>query len=137
MGRKSQTKDSDLSEIKRLRLENQKLKQEISKLRKNKSRLRKVVSRYEDHYEEVIDSAMEADQEIIDKNSARDNEKLLKQWKCFACSDGYLVIWHFDRPDGRFYKRKCSSCKYSTRLKPSTDEVKGITHEKLDELLGS
>lgn len=134
MGRKSQTKDSDLSEIKRLRLENQKLKQEIRKLRNDKSRLRKVVSKHEDYYEEVIDAEMEAQQEIIEKRSTKDNERLLKQWKCFACSDGYLVIWHFDRPDGKFYKRKCSSCKYSTRLKPSTDDIKGITNEELESI---
>lgn len=124
MGRKSQTKDSDLSEIKKLKYENQKLKKEVS-------RLRKMVSRHEDHYEEVIESAQS---EIVEQTTAREEKALLKQWKCFNCTGGTLLISFFDRPDGKFYKRKCSACSYATRLKPHNPEVKGITHELFREI---
>lgn len=125
MGRKSHTKDSDLSE-------NKKLKHQIKELKREISRLRKMVSRHEDHYEEVIESAQG---EPFEKSNDRENKALLKQWKCFNCTGGTLLISLFDRPDGKFYKRKCSACKYATRLKPHNPDVKGISHEHFREIL--
>lgn len=121
MGRKSHTKDRDRSEVQRLKHENQKLRKEIS-------RLRKMVSRIEDYHEEVFEQSL---QEETLMPSIDYKEQLRKQWKCFSCNEGVLVIWQFDRLDGKFFQRRCSSCKHKTRLKPYTDEVKGIRIEEL------
>lgn len=126
MGRKTNNRDREFSDNQKLKHENQRLKKEIS-------RLRKLISRIEDFHEEAVETASE--DEGVDPSLEAD--QLLSKWKCFNCSNGYLVLWLFDRIDGRFYKRKCNACKHSTRLKKYKPEVKGIKSEDLESLMRS
>ena len=117
---KSSKSDTELTAIRRLKLENQKLKKQMSKLRKQLSRIDI------DRYSNLKD--------ILEAQAAEDNtfdakielEDLKQKWMCHACKEDYLRVIIVPRADGLFYMRKCASCNHRTKLKKYTDEIDGV-----------
>jgi hypothetical protein len=121
MGRshKGSRGDSELTDVRRLRLENQKLKRQMSKLRKQLSRID--IDRYT-NLKEMLE-AQAAEDEGFD--AKLELEQLKEKWICHECKNDYLRIIIVPRADGLFYIRKCP-CGHRTKMKKYTDEVDGL-----------
>jgi len=112
--------DSELTEIRKLKLENQKLKKQMGKLRKQLSRIDI------DRYSNLKD--------MLEAHAAEDNtfdatvelEELKKKWACHKCKEDYLRVIIVPRADGLFYIRRCAACNYRTKLKKYTDDIDGV-----------
>jgi ATP-dependent exoDNAse (exonuclease V) beta subunit len=112
--------DTELSEIRRLKLENQKLKKQMGKLRKQLARID--IDRYSNlrdmlEAQAAEDGGFDAQVEL---------EELKQKWLCHECKEDYLRVIIVPRADGLFYMRKCASCSHRTKLKKYTDEVDGL-----------
>ena len=112
--------DTELSEIRRLRLENQKLRKQMSKLRKHLSRID--IDRYA-NLKEIIESQAAEDDGFDTKVEL---EYLKQKWLCHSCKQDHLRLILVPRADGVFYLRKCGTCTNRTNLKRYTDEVDGL-----------
>lgn len=112
--------DTELTAIRRLKLENQKLKKQMSKLRKQLSRID--IDRYSNLKDMLEEQA--AEDENLDVKV--ELEGLKEKWVCHGCKEDYLRVVMVPRADGLFYTRRCASCHHKTKLKRYTDEVDGI-----------
>jgi aspartyl/asparaginyl-tRNA synthetase len=120
---KSGKSDTELTTIRRLKLENQKLKKQMSKLRKQLSRID--IDRYSNLKDIIEAQAIEDD----GFDAQVDLEALKEKWMCHECKQDYLRVIMVPRADGLFYIRKCASCKHRTKLKKYTDDVNGINFD--------
>jgi rubrerythrin len=121
MGKSHRPKnDTELSEIRRLKLENQKLKKQMGKLRKQLSRID--IDRYSNLKDMIEAQAYEDDT----FDAKVELEELKNKWICHSCKEDYLRVTIVPRADGTFYFRRCPSCLNKTKLKRYTDEVDGI-----------
>lgn len=122
MGRshKGSRSDAELTEVRRLRLENQKLKKQMGKLRKQLSRID--IDRYS-NLKDMLEAQAAEDGDFDVKVELED---LKEKWLCHSCKEDYLRVIIVPRADGLFYIRKCASCSHRTKLKKYTDEVDGI-----------
>jgi rubrerythrin len=122
MGRshRSSRSDTEQTEVKRLRYENQKLKKQISQLRKQLSRID--IDRYT-NLKEMIEAQAAEDESFDSKVQL---EELKQKWMCHECNQDYLRIVIVPRADGVFYIRKCPTCSYRTKLKKYTDGIDGF-----------
>ena len=125
MGRshRNSRSDSEVSELRKLRLENQKLKKQISKLRKELSRID--IDRYA-NLKDMIEAQAAEDDSFDSKVQL---EELKQKWACHECKQDYLRIIIVPRADGLFYIRKCGSCDYRTKLKKYKEGVDGISSD--------
>lgn len=112
--------DSELSTIRRLKLENQKLKKQMSKLRKQLSRID--IDRYS-NLRDIIEAHALEDEGFDAKLQL---EQLKEVWLCHTCKKDYLRIIMIPRADGTFYIRKCPACDHRTKMKKFTDDIGGI-----------
>jgi Zn finger protein HypA/HybF involved in hydrogenase expression len=112
--------DTELSEIRRLKLENQKLKKQMSQLRKQLSRID--IDRYS-NLKNILETQIAEDSGF---NTKIELEKLKDKWLCHTCKEDYMRVIIVPRIDGTFYFRRCPSCHNKTKLKPYTDEVDGV-----------
>lgn len=112
--------DTELSEIRKLKLENQKLKKQMGKLRKQLSRID--IDRYS-NLREIIEAHAYEDESF---DSSVYLEELKQKWLCHGCKLDYLRVIIVPRADGLFYIRKCPACDQRTKLKKYTDEVDGL-----------
>jgi hypothetical protein len=121
MGKSRRSKsDTELTEIRKLKLENQKLKKQMGKLRKQLSRID--IDRYS-NLKDIIEAQQAEDSGFDAKIELED---LKEKWMCHACKEDYLRVIIVPRADGLFYIRKCASCSHRTKLKKYTDEVDGV-----------
>jgi len=121
MGRSHKSRgDTELTEIRRLKMENQKLKKQMSKLRKQLSRID--IDRYS-NLKDMLEAQAAEDSNF---DAKVDLEDLKQKWICHECKEDHLRVIIVPRADGLFYMRKCASCDHRTRLKKYTDEVDGI-----------
>jgi hypothetical protein len=116
--------ESELKEIRRLRLENQKMRKQISALRKQLSRID--IDRYQ-HLKDMIEEHEQQDDQFDSKVALAE---LKKKWECHECKQDYLKLIIVPRADATFYFRKCS-CGHRTKLKKYTQEVEGIKPDVL------
>jgi len=112
--------DAELTTIRRLKLENQKLKKQMSKLRKQLSRID--IDRYS-NLKDILEEQAAEDENFDVKIELED---LKEKWICHGCKEDYLCVIMVPRADGLFYMRRCASCFHKTKLKRYTDEVDGI-----------
>lgn len=117
--RKGQS-NTELTLIRRLKLENQKLKKQMSKLRKQLSRID--IDRYS-NLKDIIETQAYEDEDF---DITVELENLKQTWLCHSCKNDYLRVIIVPRVDGLFYIRKCPSCNHRTKLKKYTDEVDGL-----------
>ena len=117
---KGSRSDTELTAIRKLKLENQTLKKQISKLRKQLSRID--IDRYS-NLKDMLE-AQAAENNTFDAKI--ELEDLKQKWMCEACKEDYLRIIIIPRADGLFYIRKCASCNHRTKFKKFTDEISGI-----------
>lgn len=99
-------KDDDL---RRLKLENQKLRRQVSALRKQLSR-----ASTDENNKELLEAQDRQDQEFEVEVAKK---KLFDKWKCKVCGKDSLRVVMFGRPDGDFYFRRCPTCNNKTRMK--------------------
>lgn len=124
MGRSRRPKsDSEISDNKRLKLENQKLKKQISSLRKQLARID--LDRYS-YLKDVIEAHEQEDQEFDVKISLEEEKR---KWECFDCHDGVLRLIMLSKAGEPFYFRRCDNCAKKTKLKKFTESVQGIKSE--------
>jgi len=117
---KGNKSDAELTIIRRLKFENQKLKKQMSKLRKQMSRID--IDRYS-NLKDLLEAQAAEDDSLDVKIELED---LKEKWLCHECKQDYLRIIIVPRADGLFYIRKCASCDHRTKLKKYTDEIDGI-----------
>lgn len=55
-------------------------------------------------------------------------KELEEKWKCHKCGIGVMKLIVYNRPDGKWYLRKCNQgkCENRTDAKPFHDQVEGI-----------
>ncbi len=125
MAKNSRNYDKEYDLIDKLKHENKQLKNDIKRLRKelDKNRI---------HYEGIRDLLEQQAAEEAQTIKKQNKEELLKRWKCHKCDTGIMKLIILPRPDGPRYFRKCSDCENRTRLKKYTDDVEGITDEKIN-----
>lgn len=116
-GSKSNT---EISAMRRLKLENQKLKKQMATLRKQLSRID--IDRYS-NLRQIIEAHALEDKGFDAEISL---DKLKADWACNECKSDYLRIIVVPRADGTFYMRKCGSCKHRTGLKRFTNNICGL-----------
>ena len=119
-GHRGSRSDSELDEMQRFKLENQKLKKQIAKLRKELSRID--IDRYS-NLKDMLEAQAAEDSNF---DGVFELEKLKKKWNCNSCDKDYLRLIMVPRFDGLFYMRKCPSCEYRTKLKKYSDGVDGL-----------
>lgn len=54
------------------------------------------------------------------------NNNYDSNWECHQCHNDVIRLVVFDRIDGTFYFRRCSSCGNKTKVKKYNDKVEGI-----------
>lgn len=114
--RKQQRGDkSDFTLEERLKKENKKLKREVAKLRNLLARVD--LERYE-NLKELVDQ-----QRLEEKLEKARRRKEVKKWKCHECEEGHMQLMIFNRKDGVFYYRTCTSCNHRTRMKKYHKDV--------------
>lgn len=108
-----------------------KLKHENKKLKTEVKRLRKELDKNRIHYENITDLLEQQASEEIQVSKKEERSELLKRWKCHCCEFGIMKLIIIPRPDGPRYLRKCTECDNRTRLKKYTEDVEGITDDKI------
>lgn len=119
-GHRGSRSDTELKEVQRLRLENNKLKKQISKLRKELSRID--IDRYSS-LKDLIEAQAAEDSSF---DSAAELEELKRKWTCHKCNNDHMRVVVVPRADGTFYLRKCGSCSNRTKLQKYVDGIEGI-----------
>jgi hypothetical protein len=119
-GHRGSRSDTELKEIQRIRLENNKLKKQISKLRKELSRID--IDRYSSL--KTLIEAQAAEDESFD--SVAELEQLKTKWMCHKCQLDHMRLILIPRADGTFYLRKCGTCDNRTKMKKYVDGIEGI-----------
>lgn len=124
MGGRSRNHTKEYELLDKLKHENKKLKMEVKRLRKelDKNRI---------HYDEITDLLEQQAAEEIEVSTKENREALLKRWKCHKCEFGIMKLIIIPRPDGPRYLRKCTECDNRTKLKKYTEDVEGITDDKI------
>lgn len=115
------------SEINRYKTEIKLLKQQLARERKLRRKLEdgQAFSMI-DELEEIT----EREERGFDQQVTR--QEIEKDWKCYECDQGTLVIYTVCRPDGEFYLRKCNCCKNKTKLQKYHPGVRGIFFDQKD-----
>jgi len=108
-----------------------KLKHENKKLKTEVKRLRKELDKNRVHYDGIKDLLEQQAAEEIQVSTKESKEALLKRWKCHQCEFGIMKLIVIPRLDGPRYFRKCTECANKTKLKKYTEDVEGITDEKI------
>lgn len=124
MARNKRYNDKEFDLLQKLKHENQKLKKQNTSLRKQLQRVD--IDRYE-NLRDLIHKHYEEDSQ--DEISA-ENKKLMMQWECHKCREGFLKLFTISRRDGVFYYRKCTECSNRTPTKPYTSNVIGIKDDE-------
>lgn len=114
---KSRNYDRESTLVDRLKRENAQLKRDYAKLRRQVDRLNLDNERYRTL------------KELVHKQSQEEKAtvKRKKDWTCWNCGKGVLILHIFQRRDGSFYFRKCNieGCEKQTKLQKFTPEVEG------------
>ena len=123
MARNKKYNDKEFDLLQRLKYDNEKLK------RQNKT-LRKQLQRVDiDRYENLKNIIHKHCAEDLEEELKSEHKKLMKQWECRECEEGFLKLYTISRRDGVFYYRKCTECSNRTPTKPYTDKIEGIKDE--------
>lgn len=117
-GRRDRTKEYD--QVQKLKSENKLLKRQIARLRKQLDRIDV------EHFQNLKEIVKKQRKEDLDLYKEEEHKSLEEKWKCHKCDDGVLRIVIIDRRNGVFYFRRCPSCGNRTKVKPYTEDVKGV-----------
>lgn len=98
--------DNERTRVQKLSLENKELRRQITFLRKKVERL-----------EAQVDAEPEEAPEQEKKESSKDRT-------CFRCKEAKLRLVKYFKQGVPWYVRRCPACKYQTRGKKFTDDVK-------------
>jgi hypothetical protein len=115
---KSRYGDKEYTREQKLTFENKRLKRENDRLRKALSRLDL------DRYSQIRDIIEEHYQDEREEEGQKILNNIKKDWKCYFCESGTLVLVKFTKQSGEFYIRKCNSCEHRTKSQKWTPDIK-------------
>lgn len=117
------TRDGEVNENKKLKLQNQALRRQIQTLRKELNKID--IDRYQ-YLKDLIESQAKKE-EKVETDIVLD--KLKQKWECHTCGKDFLRLVIIPKADKLYYIRRCPTCMYKTKLKAYNDDIEGITDD--------